>query len=124
MIRFLDHLTDYITSASSAGAYGELSRAALPSSPEAASAVVPLAEDADSFPLRKLSFRLLVRDASTALAAERAQALHALFAGTWVASVDFAGAFRADSFPRRGDVRGELTVFHADYTFLTVSFTP
>ena len=124
MLRFLDHLVDYITSASSPGAHGELARAALPSSPAAASAILPLDEDETLLPLRRLSFRLLVRDTSTAAAATRAQALHALLAHTWVSSPAFAGYFTCSSFPKRADLKADLPILQADYLFHTVSVTP
>ncbi|MFH0962960.1 MAG: hypothetical protein V2A58_02995 [Planctomycetota bacterium] len=124
MLRFLDHLVDYVTSVSSPGAYGELARAALPSSPHAACAILPLDEDASALPLRRLSFRLLVRDSSTAAAAARAQALHSLFARTWVSSPAFAGYFACSSFPKRADLKAELPILQADYLFHTVSVTP
>lgn len=120
MIQFLDNVVTYVSSVSSAGAYGTLSRVAFSAEPVAQTAVLTQGDQGGRGPVKRFGLQLLVRDTDVRTAVGRAQALHALFDNTWPNTCGLHGHFLAQhgvgahTYDPAGD-----PVFLLDYQFTT-----
>ena len=121
MIAFLDNVVTYISSVSSAGAFGTLSRQTLSPTPEVQTAVITDGDNGSTTPLHRHSLQLLVRDTDARTVAARAEGLHALFNNTWVTTCGLTGHFTAEHGPGPHwyDDAG-LPVYSLNYRFDTV----
>ena len=120
MIAFLDKVVTYISSVSSVGAYGALTRLSLSATPTAQTAVLSASRKGGEDPIRLHDLELLVRDTDVRTAAARAEGLHALFDDTWVTTCGLSGHFTAehDVGPRQHDP-ADYPVFRLTYHFKT-----
>ncbi len=96
MISFLDNVVTYISSVSSSGAYGTLSRLAFSKTPEVQTALLGDDGKSGSTPLRGGQLQILVRGTQVRSVLARAETLHALFDNTWVTTCGLSARFTAD----------------------------
>ena len=120
MIAFLDNVVTYITSVSSADAYGTLSRVSFSAEPTVQTAVLTEGHEGGTSPIKTHSLQLLVRDTDIRTAVARAQALHTLFDNTWPNTSGLHGHFVAqhDVGPHDFDP-ANFPVFILSYRFTT-----
>ena len=96
MKTLLDNVVTYISSVSSAGAYGTLSRLGFSPLPVAQTALLGDDGQWGTTPLKPGRLQLLVRDTDPRTCLAKAEGLHALFNNTWVTTCGLSAHFVAD----------------------------